>query len=74
MTLLWIAFVSNFGRSPESIPGEKNWTGRILRFNVLLVGTVVFLSYQASLTSILTARQKIVPFDSQETFLQTNYK
>jgi hypothetical protein len=74
MTVLWMAFASNFGRSPENLPADKNWTGRMLRFNVYLIGTLVFLSYQASLTSILTARLKIVPFDSHETFLLTNYK
>ena len=50
-----------------------NWPGRISILTYLLAGSVVWISFRASMTSNLSVRIRKKPFNSLETFLQSDY-
>ena len=71
-TSLWVAFKANFGGKPSFV--HKSFTIQIILFTCLLVGSVIWMAYRASLTSELSVRRVSKPFDSLESLLESNYK
>ena len=71
-TNLWIAFKANFGGKPSFV--HKSFTLQIILFTCLLVGSVIWMAYRASLTSELSIRRVIKPFNSLESLLESDYK
>ena len=69
---LWIAFKANFGGKPSFV--HKSFTLQIILFTCLLVGSVIWIGYRASLTSKLSVRRVIMPFNSLESLLESDYK
>ncbi len=49
-------------------------SNRIVMFVLFLGGVVLWMGYQATLTSILATNVKSLPFNSLETLLETNYR
>ena len=71
---LWFAFKANFGGKPSFALADKSFTLQIILFTCLLVGSVVWMAYRASLTSELSIRRVKKPFNSLESLLETDYK
>ena len=71
-TNLWVAFKANFGGKPSIV--HKSFTLQIIVFTCLLVGSVIWMAYRASLTSELSVRRVIKPFNSLESLLESDYK
>ena len=69
---LWIALKANVGGKPNKI--QENTMYQILLFNCLLVGSVIWMAYRASLTSELSVRKFKLPFNSLENLLVSDYK
>ena len=69
---LWVAFKANFGGKPSFV--HKSFTLQIILFTCLLVGSVIWIGYRASLTSKLSVRRVIMPFNSLESLLESDYK
>ena len=69
---LWIAFKANFGGKPSFV--HKSFTLQIILFVCLLVGSIIWIGYRASLTSKLSVRRVTMPFNSLETLLESDYK
>ena len=46
---------------------------RVLAFTVFFVGNVVFMGYRASLTSALSVRKLVLPFDDLAQFADSDY-
>ena len=53
-TNLWVAFKANFGGKPSFALAHKSVTLQIILFTCLLVGSVIWMAYRASLTSELS--------------------
>ena len=76
--LLWTVFCSYFGMKPTGI-SEGDTTHqhaspvRIVIFTMALVGTVVFMSYRAALTSELSVGLVKPPFSDLQEFLDSEY-
>ena len=73
-TNLWIAFRANFGGKTTFALAHKSVTIQIVLFTCLLVGSVIWMAYRASLTSELSVRRVSKPFDSLESLLESDYK
>ena len=71
---LWVAFKANFGGKPSFALADKSVTIQIILFTCLLVGSVIWMAYRASLTSELSVRRVSKPFDSLESLLESDYK
>ena len=71
-TNLWVAFKANFGGKPSF--AHKSFTIQIILFTCLLVGSVIWMAYRASLTSELSVTRVSKPFDSLESLLESDYK
>ena len=71
---LWVAFKANFGGKPSFALADKSVTLQIILFTCLLVGSVIWMAYRASLTSELSVRRVSKPFDSLESLLESDYK
>ena len=69
---LWVALKSNFGGEPSSV--IKSVIYDIVLFDCLLVGSVVWMAYQASLTSELSVIKLKLPFIDLETLYKSDYK
>ena len=69
-----MAFSANFGGKPSKAPGKNDWPGRLTVFACLLAGTVMFMSYRASITSVLAIRKYPLPFATPQEMLKTDYK
>ena len=69
---LWVALKANVGGKPSEI--QKNSMYQILLFNCLLVGSVIWMAYRASLTSELSVRKMKLPFNDLESLLASDYK
>ena len=65
-------FKANVGGKPNKI--EENTIYQILLFTCLLVGSVIWMAYRASLTSELSVRKMMFPFNNLETLLVSDYK
>ena len=71
-TNLWVAFKANFGGKPSFV--HKSLTLQIILFTCLLVGSVIWMAYRASLTSELSVKRVTKPFNSLESLLESDYK
>ena len=69
---LWIAFKANFGGKPGSI--IKNNAYQMVIFSCLLVGSIFWMAYRASLTSELAVVNFKLPFDDLESLLVSDYR
>ena len=72
LTNLWIALKANFGGKPGSI--IKNFAYQIVIFSCLLVGSIFWMAYRASLTSELAVVNFKLPFDDLESLLVSDYR
>ena len=68
----WIALKSNFGGKPASV--HKNNSYQIAVFVCLLAGSIVWIFYQAFLTSELSIIKLKQPFNDLESLLASDYK
>ena len=71
--IIWSTFAVFFGGSFYSNQSSK-LTYRIVTFLTLFFGNIVWMGYQASLTVDLSVPSHKLPFNSLETFLNTNWK
>ena len=55
-------------------PGQTNTVYKIVLFDCLLVGSIVWMAYQGSLTSELTIVKLKLPFIDPETLYKSDYK
>ena len=69
---LWVALKSNFGAEHSSL--IKSVIYDIVLFDCLLVGSIVWMAYQASLTSELSVIKLKLPFIDLETLYKSDYK
>ena len=75
MELSWTLFSFNFGKPPPQNTGLMSRLPlKIFVFCSLLVGSVIFMSYRASLTSELSTVTYRLPFESLEELLSSDYK
>ncbi len=72
MSSLWLAFSANFGGKPATPPKRDDWINRVWVFTCLLVGSIIFMSYRASLSAALAVQNVKMPFNSPTTFLLTD--
>ena len=70
---LWIAFKANFGGKPNYF-APANTTHKIIMFECLLVGSIIWMAYRASLTSELSVKKLKLPFNSLESLLTSDYR
>jgi hypothetical protein len=72
LTNLWVAFKANAGGKPSTI--KKIASYKIVLFDCLLVGSVVWMAYRASFTSELSIVKLKLPFNDLESLLRTDFK
>ena len=72
MKNLWVAFTANFGGKPSCV--QNNVTHRIVLFDCLLVGSIIWMAYRASFTSELSVIKLKLPFNNLESLLKSDYK
>ena len=66
---------SHFGLAPlESLSLESLTSGRVLLMGCFLTGNLVWMGYQAFITSDLAVRRAVLPFRSLEQLLKTDFK
>ena len=73
----WSLLNSYFGKGPSDSMISRHGSStdsRILLFIVFFFGNLVFMTYKASLTSELSTRRQILPFDSLERLIQSDYR
>ena len=58
----------------EHSPGHNSTIYDIVLFDCLLVGSIVWMAYQASLTSELSVIKLKLPFIDPETLYRSDYK
>ena len=69
---LWITINVNFGGQPEK--DSKYWSERLVFFISMIAGLLIWSSFTAAMTTNLSTRIHKKPFDSIETFLQSDYE
>ena len=74
ISLLWTSIIANFGGAPSSTKIDNNQSYRLTIFVSLCSGIVIWISYQARLTSELSVIDKKYPFTDFESFSKTNWK
>ncbi len=74
MGYMWAAFTVNFGGKPKDLPKKIQTHDRIGVTTCLLAGSVIWISYRASMTSELSVTKIKHPFIDLETLLETDYK
>ena len=72
LTNLWVAIKANAGGKPSKL--QKNTVHQIVLFDCLLVGSVIWMAYRASLTSELSVTKLKLPFNDLESLSKTDYK
>ena len=72
LTNLWVALKANAGGKPSKL--QKNTIHQIVLFDCLLVGSVIWMAYRASLTSELSVTKLKLPFNDLESLSKTDYK
>ena len=71
-TNLWVALKANAGGKPSKL--QKNTIYRIVLFDCLLVGSVIWMAYRASFTSELSVTKLKLPFNDLESLSKTDYR
>lgn len=69
---LWVSFKANAGGKPSSI--KKNTSYKIVLFDCLLVGSLIWMAYRASFTAELAVVKLKLPFNDLESLLRTDFK
>ena len=69
---VWIAFKANFGGKPSSVHTSSSY--KIIIFSCLLVGSIVWIAYRASIISELSVLKVKMPFNSLEDLSKSNYR
>ena len=72
LTNLWVAIKANAGGKPSKL--QKNMVHRIVLFDCLLVGSVIWMAYRASFTSELSVKKLKLPFNDLESLSKTGYR
>ena len=72
LTNLWVAIKANAGGKPSKL--QKNTVHKIVLFDCLLVGSVIWIAYRASFTSELSVTKLKLPFNDLESLSKTDYK
>ena len=72
LTNLWVAIKANAGGKPSKL--QKNTVHRIVMFDCLLVGSVIWMAYRASFTSELSVKKLKLPFNDLESLSKTSYR
>ena len=72
LTNLWVALKANAGGKPSKL--QKTTVHRIVLFDCLLVGSVIWMAYRASLTSELSVAKLKLPFNDLGSLSKTDYK
>ena len=72
LTNLWVALKANAGGKPSKL--QKNTVHQIVLFDCLLVGSVIWMAYRASLTSELSVTKLKLPFNDLESLSKTGYR
>ena len=72
LTNLWVAIKANAGGKPSKL--QKNTVHRIVMFDCLLVGSVIWMAYRASFTSELSVKKLKLPFNDLESLSKTGYR
>ena len=72
LTNLWVAIKANAGGKPSKL--QKNTVHRIVLFDCLLVGSVIWMAYRASFTSELSVKKLKLPFNDLESLSKTGYR
>ena len=69
---LWVAIKANAGGKPSKL--QKNTVHKIVLFDCLLVGSVIWMAYRASFTSELSVTKLKLPFNDLESLSKTGYR
>jgi hypothetical protein len=72
LTNLWVAIKANAGGKSSKL--QKNTIHRIVLFDCLLVGSVIWMAYRASFTSELSVKKLELPFNDLESLSKTGYR
>ena len=72
LTNLWVAIKANAGGKPSKL--QKNTVHRIVLFDCLIVGSVIWMAYRASFTSELSVKKLKLPFNDLESLTKTSYR
>ena len=72
MDYLWFAFKANFGGSSNQV--HQNFSSRIVTFTCLFIGSLIWMLYRASVTSVLSAEKIKLPFTDLERLFKSDYE
>ncbi len=70
----WMIFMSYFGKPPQSDFTQSMLPLKVMMYLIFLSGNLVFISYKAALTTELSTRRHLLPFESPKGFYESNYK
>ena len=70
----WMLGALYFGRSSSRGDSDRERSIRILLLVAFLSGTLVFMSYRASLTAELSVKRQSLPFTNAEELLNSDYR
>ncbi len=59
---------------PRNPLSRNTSSNRLVLFTTLIVGTVIWIGYRASITSELATRTVAYPFTSMDSFLGSDYQ
>ena len=69
---LWFALKANIGGKPSTV--QPNYAHRLVLLFRLLAGSIVWMTYRASLTTELSIIKTNLPFNDMESLLISDYK
>ena len=72
MDYLWFAFKANFGGSSNQM--HQNSSSRIVTFTCLFIGSLFWMLYRASVTSVLSAEKIQLPFTDLDSLFKSDYE
>ena len=71
---VWTSFIAFFGGKPSSSMIESAHSYKITIYVSLLCGLIVWISYRARLTAVLSVSIKTYPFKDLESFSKTDWR
>ena len=69
---LWLSIKANFGGKSNKI--QRTNAHRVVIFNCLLMGSIIWMYYRASFTSHLSIAKLKFPFEDLESLSKSDYK
>ena len=69
---LWLSIKANFGGKSNKI--QRTNAHRVVIFNCLLMGSIIWMYYRASIISHLSIAKLKFPFEDLESLSKSNYK